>query len=210
MASTLATLRTVITDAIGNSQTKATSWADRGLNYAQLLAALLFDPPELHTDTTLSLPSGGTSVSLATLTRLNDITKVYNTTNSNIMWSVPWERWYLITPTGTGTPKYYSRRGATMPICPTPTAITSLSVYYRQYPSTLSSATDTLSFDYHDPWIISTAMEFVWAFQEEKESVDMFKTIGDSIGVSLAIGTKLRASLEEGIRVQHNISGTNT
>ena len=208
MPSTLLTLRTAITDALGNESTKAITWADRSINYAQLLAALIFDPPELKITGDLTLSASGVGVVLTTLTRLRVIDTIYNATSSRRMWPISWEKWHILKPSGAGNALYYCRLGTTLHTAPIPVVNNALSCYYHKYPVALSAVGDTLDFDYYDSFITSTAIKFAWAFQEETENVDMLQRVGDSISIPLAIGTKLRKDLEEGIREQYNISGT--
>ena len=208
MSSTLQQLRTAVTDALGNEGAKAVVWADRAVNYAQLLAALYFDPPELKVSSDLTLLVSGVSVSLSTLTRPRIIDLIYNQTTSRRMWPLSWERWYILAPTTAGDTLYYCRRNTTLYTAPPPTAESTLNVYYRKYPAPLADTDDTLDFDFHDSFIVSTALKFAWAFQEEMENADMMSKVGDATGVPLALGTKLRQDFEEGIREQYNISGT--
>ncbi len=208
MTTALSTLRTSVADAIGNSQTISTRQTDLALNYAHLLAALYFDPPEMRIETDVILSSSATSVSLSALTRPRVIDVIYNYTSSRRMHSLPWDRWYLLKPGGAGNALYYCHYNATLYTDPTPAANNTLNVFYKKYPAALSSAGDTLDFDYHDSWIVMTATKFVWAMQEENEAVDMITKVGDAIGIPLAMGTQLRHDFEEGIRGQYNVQGT--
>lgn len=211
MASSLSALRTAVTDAIGNSQPIALRQTDLAINYAQMIAALFFDPPELHTYTTISLGIGASSASLTGFARLNCIENVYNSTGVNKVWPIPWTRWQILTAVAaTGTPKYFSRQGNILHTYPTPIASTTLYVYYKQYPSLLSNAGDTLSFDNYDSFIVPTAIKLVWAFQEEPEAVDVLAKVGESIGIPLTMGTQLRRNLEEGISGKYDLSGTHS
>uniref|UniRef100_A0A6M3KB56 Uncharacterized protein n=1 Tax=viral metagenome TaxID=1070528 RepID=A0A6M3KB56_9ZZZZ len=207
MPSTLLTLRTAVTDALGNTGTKAVTWADRALNYAQLLAALIFDPPELKVTDDLTLAISGSSVSLSTLTRLRAIETIYNSTSSKRMWPLSWDKWYILAPATVGDAIYYCRRSETLHTAPIPTVANTLRTHYYKYPAALTVTDDTLDFDNHDSFIVNAAIKLAWAFQEETENVDMMNKVGEAIGIPLAMGTKLRHDLEEGIREQYNISG---
>jgi len=123
------------------------------------------------------------------------------------MWPISLDRWDILKPGGSGSALYYCRVGSTLYVSPVPTTNNSLTCFYHKYPAQLTVNTDQLDFDHYDPFIVSTALKFAWAFQEEGESADVFAKIGESIGIPLAMGTALRKSLEEGLRGQYNVLG---
>jgi len=197
MSSTLTTLRAVVTDALGRTDTLAVSWADRGLNYGQLLAAKLYSPEELKTSSTLTVAASGTSVSLSTLTGMYFLTSIYNITNAGPVYLGDFNRFQYVVPTGAGNVKYAARYGSTLYTRPTPTATNTLTVYYVKYPTELTSASQTIDFDHYDSFITSFALQYAWACQEEKESSDIFTSILTTINSGEQVSDKTRQQIEQ-------------
>ena len=206
--STLLELITVVTDALGRTDDKAVAWATRGINYAQVMAAIAFNPPELYVSGALTLNANGVSVSLSTLTDLRFITSMYNTTISSPMYELPEDKWYLLKPSGSGSARYYLRQNATLLLAPSPTVENILTCNYKRYPALLTNDSDVLSFSQHDAYITTTAIQLAWAYQEEGESSSLFQKISDAVGAISLADTKLRKDLEEGIkRVENSTTG---
>jgi len=201
MSSSLTTLRSVVTDALGRSDTLALSWADRGLNYGQLLAAKLYSPPELKTSGSLTVAASGVSVSLSALTTLYYFISIYNVTGSNDVWLSDFTRWSVI-PTGAGSVKYAARFGSTLYTKPTPTAENALTVYYIKFPTTLDDATDTIDFDHYDSFVTSFAIQYAFACQEEKESSDIFTSVLSTINSGDAVSEKAKLQIERFLNVK--------
>lgn len=203
-ASTFDNIVLAVTDAMGDDSAKAVTWAGRGVNYAQLVAAILFQPPELQKSTSLTLAASGESVSLSALTALRVIDSIYNITASRGMHPIEWSRWDVVKPVGAGNATVYCRRGTTLYTAPIPTSSNFLTMYYTDYPSVLTSG-DTLSFSNLDPFIVSSAIKFAWAFQEEGESSTLFDKIEETLKLPFTLNAIQRKQLEEGVRnVQSN------
>ncbi len=196
MSTSLTVLRAVVTDALGRSDTVATSWADRGINYGQYLAAKLYSPVELRTSGTVTVAASGTSVSLSTLTTLYYLVSLYNLTNSSDIFMCDFSRFSFVIPTGAGSVKYATRFGSTLYTRPTPTVENSLTVYYVKYPTALDDATDTLDFDHYDSFITSFALQYAWACQEEKESSDIFTGILSTINSGDQVSEATKQQIE--------------
>ena len=205
MASTWLELKTMITDALGRADANALTIAGRGVNFGQLMAAILYDPPELQTTGSLTVSASGTSVSLSTLTNLLSLIKIYNSTASKDVFIVPYDKFTIIVPTGAGNVLYAAKFGTTLYTRPTPTVSNTLTASYRKYPSPLVADGTSIDFDHYDEFITTVGLRYAWACFEEPESSDLFSKVGELIGVPLAIGTKIRNQLEGVLRDGYKI-----
>lgn len=191
--STLADFRALIkVNFGGRDDADALLVTDAAINYAALLAALVFEPPELRTSGDLTVAGGSDSVSFGSLTNLLDILTVYNTTDNNPMWFIPHELWQVIVPSSIGSTKYYSVFGETIYVKDAPSVNKTLKVYYSTYPAKLVNSTDVLEFDYHDSYIVSTASAIVLAAFEEGESAGIWQKVAEAVGVPLMLGARAR------------------
>lgn len=196
MSSTLATFETLMQKGLGGrDDTVAMTVIDACINYAVTLAALFFEPPELSEKANLVVPSDDDYVSLGTLTNLLNVKTVYNTTDEHRMWFIPWESWDTIVPSNIGSIKYYSIFGGTLFVKDTPTANKLLSVGYLTYPSTLSGANDTIDFDYHDSFIVTTALAIAWAFFEKGTTTSVEQAL-NAVVMPMSMGLKERQLIE--------------
>lgn len=196
MPSSLSSLQTLCVKGLGgNDSSEAITAINASINFATLLAALLFEPPELLISGNLTVLSDQNSVSTTTLTNLLTIKTVYNSSDGNKMWFVPWESWYILVPSSVGSIKYYSLLGQTLYVADTPTSSKLLAIGYSTYPSSLSGSSDTLSFDHHDSFIVSTAINLAWSFFEKGRTVDIDKVIS-SITQPFSLGAKARQIIE--------------
>lgn len=193
MPSSLSTLETLVRKGLGGRDDSAANTViDACINYSATLAALLFEPPELLTQANLTVLANNSNVSLSTLTRHLSIKSVYNSTNSTKMWYIPWETWEAVIPANVGSTKYFSILGETLYVKDTPSANKTLSVGYNTYPSTMSNSNDTVSFDYHDSFIVSAAIGIARAFFDK---ADTGKAM-DTIILPLSLGAKARQIIE--------------
>jgi len=199
IATTFNVILLAVTDALGNDSSKATAWATRGINYAYLLTALLFLPTELQKSTSLTLTAAASTVDLSSLTSLRLIDSLYNATSSRKMFPLSWEKWHILKPTVAGNALFYSRRNVTLYTAPPPAVDNTLTCYYTDYPSLLASG-DTLGIANHDPFIVSTALKFAWAFQEEKEVSDLFGIVEESLKLPFLTNAIMRKQFEEGAK----------
>lgn len=206
MSSTLTTLQGYVTDALGAADTVSTSLATRGINLGQLLAALLFKPPELQTSGNVTVSAAGTSVSLSTLTGLHSVITVYNTTGSCPCHMVTREKWDLIIPTFTGTVyvRFYNRLGSTLYVN-APTGDNVLLVKYFKLPTTLTAGGQTLDFDNYDYFITEVATRYAWACKEEPDSSKVFADLMAEYTQAYSVGGKLREEVQEALKSGYNV-----
>jgi hypothetical protein len=203
MPSTFSTLYGYITDAIGQADTLGVNLAKRGVNFGQLLAALLFRPPELHAVGSLAV--SGSSASLSGLsTRLHDIKAVYNSTGACNVWLIPYDKWKVIVPSGETYIKFYTRFGNTLYVNQ-PSASNTLSISYFNVPTSLSNDATQIDFDNYDSFITAIGTRFAFACIEEGESSELFQKVGDAFSIPLAMGTKIRNEIEEALRSGYHI-----
>ena len=196
MPSNLSSLESLMSKGLGGrDDTAAMAVIDACLNYAITLAALLFEPPELLEQSNLTITANNSNVSIGTLTDLLDVKAIYNNTDGNKMWFIPWESWYIVLPANVGAVKYFSIFGESLYVKDTPTVNKVLAVSYSTYPSKLSSAGDIVEFDYHDSFIVATALGIAWAFFEKGKSTTVEGAIS-MITLPLSLGAKARQIIE--------------
>ena len=197
MASTLQELQSLVIKGLGGrDDSVAISVINASLNYAITLAALIFEPPELREQNNLVISGSSSYVSIGSLTDLLDLQTVYNSTDSNKMWFIPWESWYVILPTTVGSVKYFSVFGDRLYVKDTPSGNKTLLVSYSTYPAKLVNLTDELGFDYHDSYIVSVALGIAWAFFEEGETAGVMEKVANAAAMPLALGAKARQIVE--------------
>lgn len=197
MGSTLTELQGLVVKGLGGrDDLVALTVINASLNYAATLAALIFEPPELREQSNLVVSGGSSYVSMGSLTDLLDLITIYNTTDSNKMWFIPWESWYVILPTTVGKVKYFSIFGDRLYVKDTPAVNKTLLVSYSTYPAKLVDLTDVLEFDYHDSFLVATALGICWAFFEEGESAGVLQKVSDAMAMPLALGAKARQVIE--------------
>lgn len=193
--STLTDLQTIVFKALGRSDTDTTTLTTAALNYAAVLAALTFEPPELTGNTTVQVTGASNYVSISSVTNLLDLRSVYNSTDSKNMWFIPWDLWYAFFPTTVGSTKYYSLFGQLIYVRDTPVVNKDLLIHYTKYPTTMVSASDELGFDHHDSYIVSVATGIVWAFYEESESAGTMGKMAEFVSQPLSLGARARGIL---------------
>lgn len=201
MPSTVTALTLQITDAVGNDDVTTTAMAMRGLNMAQVMGAFLYNPPELNVSGNLTVSASGTSVALSTLTNLNSIADIYNTTGSCPVSPIPVMKWNYILPAFSGTvyTKFYTRFGGTLWVN-APTAQNTLLVKYFKLPTTLTAGGDSVGYDGFDSFLVSVATMFVWACKEEGESAAIFEKFMTSFNSAFQVDAKQKGSIEEALR----------
>lgn len=191
--STLAELRNLVKVNIGGrDDADAMLVIDAAINYAAVLAALVFEPPELRGSSNLTVAGGNNSVSFASLTQLLDIIALYNVTDNHPMWYIPFEQWELVVPSSVGATKYYSVFGETIYVKDKPSANKTLRIYYSNYPTKLVNATDELEFEWYDSYIVSVASGITMAALEEAESAQMWQRVVEAISLPLMLGARAR------------------
>lgn len=199
MASTLSNLRTLVMNALGDSGTVAQTCATNAINFAQNLIALMYDPPELNTSATLVLLQDESSVSISTQSSLRTITQIRNTTASFGMFPISWEKWNILClDDASGSARFYCRRDTTLYTYPTPEAVNALTMFYKDYPTALSDASDELDFDHFDEIIVAIAQRYAWGTREEIESSNLMKQISEEFGAPLNLVTQARMIREGG------------
>lgn len=196
MSSSLSALRIIMQKGLGGrDDSTANTVIDACLNYATTLAALLFDPPELLTQGNLTVSANSNNANLANLANYFDVKTVYNYTDSAKMWYIPWEMWETIVPANVGSTKYFTNLGDTMYVKDTPSSNKVITVSYAAYPSLMSNSNDTVDFDHHDSFIISTALGIAHAFFEKGGTTTIEQAM-NSVALPLTLGAKARHMIE--------------
>lgn len=200
---TFINLYTPVTDAIGRADTLGVTLAKRGINFGQLLAALLFDPITLKSTGTLTASS--TSTSLSSLTKLRLINSIYNTTGGKPVTFVPEEKFDFIVPSGLTYIEYYYRHGGTI-YHNSPSASNSLSVKYTIFPTELSGDSDTCALTEYDPFIVSAGINYAFASLEENESQAIWDKVLSTYAAPFQFNTKQLNEFKEALRASgHNV-----
>lgn len=129
-------------------------------------------------------------------TRLLDIIKVYNKTDSYKMDFIPYESWDLAIPDSNVIVKYYTLFGNRMFIKAVPLANKTISISHTTYPTKLVLDVDELPFDHHDSYITSIASGIAFAVYEETESADLWNKIATLVGEPNVLGQRARDIIE--------------
>ncbi len=173
----------------------------QGLNFACTLISLLFQPPDLQTSGTLTISASLSSYSLSSLTRLQTINHIYNTSGSNIVWPIDFHSLDLCSPLAAAAAvytKFYSRYGGTLYIRPLSSLENSLTVYYSQYPLVLTEDGDEVGFANYDSQIEAYALTYALTCLEETDTAAVWQKLGELIAVPQNILLMTRQKLEEG------------
>jgi hypothetical protein len=129
-------------------------------------------------------------------TNLLDIIKIYNKTGDYKLDFIPYEFWDTIVPSALAELKYWTMFGNYLYFKVKPSSNKMLSISYSTYPLPLTDAADSLPFDYHDSYIISTATAIAWAIFEEQDPAAMWARIAAFVGDPAAMGAKASAVIE--------------
>ncbi len=191
--STLASLRNlVVINLGGRNDATAVEVIDAAINYGVLIAAMMFQPPELKREDTTVLSSGNNKFYLSLFTRLFDLISIYNNTAGSPLWFVPYEQFDIVVPSSGTNVKFYTVFGNTVYVKPTPTSTTSLKVAYVSYPDVLSEDDDEVEFDYYDPYIVAVASALAMAAFEEVDSATMWQKVSESLYGPFLLGQRAR------------------
>jgi hypothetical protein len=195
MPSSLSTLEALVRKGLGGRDDDAANIViDASINYSTLLAAILFEPPELMMANSITILANANSANISSyLTNHLDVKSVYNSTGSCKMWCVPWEGWEIVVPANVGAVKYFTIFGDTIYVKDTPVANTVLAISCSAYPSDVVNGTDTISFDHHDSFIVSTALGIARAFFEKGVNIEQAMNM---ITLPLSLGARARQIIE--------------
>jgi hypothetical protein len=194
MPSSLSTLEALVRKSLGGrDDSTANIVIDSCINYSILLAAILFEPPELLIASNITVSANSNSANISTyLSNQLDIKSVWNNTGSFKMWYIPWESWETIVPANVGAVKYFTMFGDKIYIKDTPSANTVLAVSHSTYPADVANGNETISFDHHDSFIVSTAITIARAFFEKADIEKAMSTIT----LPLSLSAKARQLIE--------------
>jgi hypothetical protein len=208
MGTTLLTFKQRLRGPLGRDDSTADAFIARGVNFGCILAALLFDPPELSASGSLAIAGSGTSVPLTTLTRLRLIKEIYNSTGQCKVWEIPFSRFNFVVPAETGNVRFYARDGNTLHVKPSPVAPNTLLTYYNQFPAVVDANTQEISITDKDSLIESYALAYAFGCLEETEQGAFWQKLGDILMVPEAVLLKARRYLEGGPSYGDDKSGT--
>ena len=203
--STFLSLYTAVTDSLGRDDTLAVTQAKRGINFGQILAALVFDPIELKTSGNLTISASGTSVIITTLTSIRLINSIYNTTGSKDVKFIPEDKFNLIVPSDLTYVEYFYRHGSYIYVNP-PTDANTLNVKYNKFPTELTNDSDVLEITNNDSFIIAAANSYAFASFEEAEASKLWDTALQTFTVPFTINAKKLTEFKEALKASgHDI-----
>lgn len=192
-----------VLEAIGRpDDAAAKAYAVRGINAGIITVGLLFEPPELRTDGTLTALTTQNHVDMSTLTRLLRVDVVWNSTGSIHVWPLPFRLLQVLNLPSSGNVEYYSQFGNTMYYKPIPTVAETLNVFYVQQPARLTDDTDLYPFEMHEDVVLAIGIEIAFGFLEEDGMVGAWQKITDRLGVPQTAAVQIRKALREEIDIE--------
>jgi len=194
----LSVLKTRVLNSLVQSGTEVEEAAVRGINFGAFVVALTMDPRELYTSGAVTVTSGGASVALTTLTKLNIIKVIYNSTNNIPVLHIPFGKWFVILPPGAGDIRVCSQQGQTLHTAPVPEEDTTLDIYHTVFPTTLVNAGDVLSFEEYDEQVVAIATAYAWASLEETENTKLWTELSGLLNIPETLLLTLKGKYEGG------------
>jgi hypothetical protein len=189
---TLSDLATTVCTNVGRDYAAPFSnVVNEALNYAAVMAVIMFEPEELKTRAhTVQLSAGLDSISLVsgTFTNMLSITSVYNITDAKPIWFVPFELWDIIVPSTLTPLKFFTTFGTTAYFKTLQATNKFLDIYYTQYPPPMSAAADPLGFLWHEDYVVSIATGLVFTSLEETESAGNWDKVQNTVTSIMALG----------------------
>jgi hypothetical protein len=187
--STFLTLQNLVKVAIGGrDDSDALLVIKAAINYSALIAAILYKPNELKTQSDVVFAGGSSFHNLSSL-NWQEIHRVWNTTDSILLKFIPYELLDSILPTLTAT-KYCSIYGEGLYLRKSPSTSKTLKISYIAYPAELVDDIDALEFSTYDSFIISLATSLTFAAFEEMESSALHQKVADYLGQPLTLSSK--------------------
>ena len=203
--STYADLKAQVLSAIGRDDSVAEAYAEKGLNYGVLSAAILFSPPELDIKTDGAITAGNASAVIDSDVLLREIQTLYNSTDSKKIWLMPKDKFDILTGGLTGPIEFATRHGMTIFFSPTAEHYTEIKVLYSSYPASVTNMAEDLPFINYDSFIVSEATTFSFSCLEEEESAKSFEGIATRLLQVHTLDKQKREQLEEALRSGYNL-----
>ena len=201
MPTTLLTFKTNLYGPLARNDSVVAGYITRGVNFACTAIALLYDPPELHTSGTVVVDASNETVSIAELTRLMNIRRVFNETSNKVLYKIPFKSIDTIAPLDTAAAvhnRFYSREGFYLHVRPLSSVANTLAVSYSQYPVAVLADGTKISFSGYDSLVETLALSYTWACLEEVETSAMWQKLGDMQLLPQQVMNKTRRYLEGG------------
>jgi hypothetical protein len=185
-------LETDLKNAVAMEDSKTIALINPAINFGVWLASALYEPEVQKSISNLTAVSTAGYISIATMTRMLRMDHLYNSTGGGAMYPMSYDQMksaYI--PAGDAL--FWTTYGQRLYYAPTPSSNQTLNAHYLQYPARISAGED-LPFDEYEDFILTAAIQYVWATQEEVENVDMWakltgalNTGGASIGLTKQI-----------------------
>lgn len=170
----------------------------RGVNAGLITAALMYEPSELRTRTSVNTATDGTAIALTTdLTRYIRVEEIYNDTRQQRVWPLEFTEFEIFDLPTSGYVTYYTLFGDSLYYKPHPSIVEALYIYYLQYPARLENDSDVVPLDMYQDFIMSLANMYTWAAKEEGEVVGIWNGISDKLHIPFATISKVRAIIRE-------------
>jgi hypothetical protein len=172
----------------GRDDVDATLILKAAINYAYHLAAVIFKPRELRTQSSITFMGGAGGHSLASLNWLS-IDSIWNETDSLHLRFIPYDLLDSLLPSLTVT-KYYSIYGDTLYLRASPAGSKILTMNHLITPTSLTNDSDALSFTDYDSFIVALATGLTFAGFEEGEAAMLWQKATDFISQPLILSGK--------------------
>ena len=177
-------LETDIKNTVAMEDSKTVSLIEPAINFGVWLASVLYEPEVMKNISNLTAVSTASYISISTMTRLLRMDHFYNSTGGNAMFPMSYDQ-IRTAYVPAGDALYWAIYGQRLYYAPTPSSNQTLNAHYLQYPARISSGED-LPFDEYEDFILSTAIQYVWATQEEVENVDMWGKLTSALNTGAA------------------------
>jgi hypothetical protein len=179
----------------GRDDAAAVTVIQAAINYAIILAALTFKPPELKTLSSLSYTASSEYLDISSVNWVSIALLKLTSTGKNLGF-IPYDKLDVIIPSTLTDTKYYSLFGDKLFLRAIPSSTTALTMSALTLPSTLTSATDSIPFTGYDNQIVNWASMLTLAAFEEGDSAGMWLKVAETIGQPLMLGAKERDIIE--------------
>jgi hypothetical protein len=179
----------------GRNDSIAVTVIQVAINYAIILASLIFKPPELKSITPLTYVGGSSYLDISSVNWIA-IHLLSNDTDGIQLGFIPYDKLDVIVPSSLTSTKYWSMFGDKLFLRAAPTANKALSMSCSLLPSTLAQPTDPIPFSGYDSTLVSWATMLTQAAFEEAESAGAWMKIAETIGAPLTMGAKERDIIE--------------
>lgn len=187
------------TSSLGRSDDSvAEAWALTGLNIANMVVASAFQPSEARSNAVLVATSAQYYASYAAACpRLLLLDRVYNETDDNPMFALPFQLLDNLLPRTAGeAPRFYALHGTILHYRPKPSGNTNLRIWYLANPTWLN--TDSIiPYEGFDHIYQVVANQFTAAMAEEVETATFWQNLAGQFNLPQQAITNIRSEVRK-------------